>query len=73
MAAQNAAYGNEVRDRERNAYNTMGLNLDVITGTELFSTPEVPTIFTPEGSGEATQQQIQATDEEAATLEGAWG
>lgn len=72
LAAQNAAYGNEVRDRERNAYNTMGLNLDVITGTELFSTPEIPTIFTPAGSGEATQQQIQATDEEAATLEGAW-
>jgi hypothetical protein len=73
LAAQAAAYGNDVRDRERNAYNTMGLNLDVITGDNLFSAPEIPTVFTPEGSGEATQQQQEATEEEVSIFEGAWG
>jgi hypothetical protein len=71
LAAQAAAYGNDVRDRERNAYNTMGLNLDVITGDNLFSAPEIPDVF-KEGAAEATEQQAVATDEEAATMEGAW-
>jgi hypothetical protein len=51
----------------------MGLNLDVITGDNLFSAPEIPTVFTPEGSGEATQQQQEATEEEVSIFEGAWG
>lgn len=71
LAAQAAAYGNDVRDRERNAYNTMGLNLDVITGDNLFSAPEIPDVFKG-GSTEATEQQETATDDEAAMMEGAW-
>lgn len=72
LAAQAAAYGNDVRDRERNAYNTMGLNLDVITGDNLFSAPEIPSVFQGSTTG-ASEQQTEATQQEVETFEGAWG
>jgi hypothetical protein len=69
LAIQTATYGNEVRDRERNAYDTMGLNLDVITGTELFSAPDVPDMFSQETR---ESEAATASQEETQVLMEVW-
>lgn len=70
LAAQNVAYGNQVRDRERQAYNVMGLDIDVITGKDLFEEPKIPDVFSKqtEDSKAAT-----ATQEEEQSLMEVWG
>lgn len=70
LAIQTATYGNDVRDRERNAYNTMGLNLDVITGTKLFQAPDVPDMFSQQTQ---ESQSATASQEETQLLMEVWG
>ena len=63
LAQGHAMYATQVRDNERVAYNTMGLDVDVITGKDkVFKVPTMPdnlgTVTTVLG-GDATDQDYQ--------------